>query len=86
MSNKMYCPGCDAYLSSIYQAVVVDGENCPNCGLTPEAIKLVTAAQERHADEVLVKNYTVAVQRAEAAEAKVRELTYKIQQIRAALD
>lgn len=85
MSNKLHCPGCDGYTSSIWQAVMVEGENCPNCGLTPEAIQLVTAAQERNADEKLLKNYTSAVQRAEAAEAKVRDLTRQLDQIRAVL-
>jgi hypothetical protein len=36
MSYKLICPGCDRYLSSIFQAYA-DGRPCPCCGSSLQA-------------------------------------------------
>jgi len=63
MAEKMECPGCRSYSSSINRAVL-NGEPCPNCGLPALIILEVEAVQnlriendlkERHV-EVLIYN------------------------------
>ena len=57
MSEKMTCPGCDSHTSAVLNAYESDGE-CPYCGLSAEAMYMVTKAKERHASDELITKYT----------------------------
>ena len=85
MADKMICPACDAYLSSIAMAFR-DSEPCPNCGLPAEAAVAVLAAQKRGADEALTKKYAEAETRAAEAEAEARRLREKLRRIKRELE
>ena len=85
MSEKMTCPACNARLSSIRMAFL-DGEPCPNCGLSASAALEVIAAIERGADEALTESTAKANQRADVAEAEVRRLRQKFARIKNLLD
>ena len=48
----MTCPGCNAYTSSVL-IKVQEGEPCPYCGLSAEAIMEINGVRRRQADENL---------------------------------
>lgn len=52
MGNRATCPGCDSHTSSVW-AALRDGEPCPYCGLSADAIVAVTAAREGHGSAAL---------------------------------
>lgn len=84
MSNKAHCPGCDSYLSSIYEAFEYGGP-CPNCGLPADAAAAVEAARNRHADEALVQRCIDAEKKLAAAEKELSTLRFRLQRIGDAL-
>jgi len=85
MSNKATCPACGSHTSSIWMAIE-EGTECPNCGLSAEAMLQFEAARRRGADEELVENAAKAEQRAEAAEQEVRQLRRALREIRSLTD
>lgn len=76
----MTCPGCDAHLSSIYQAFE-RGEPCPNCGLPFDVAEQVVAVRNRVADEKLKADLEAALKRAGKAEAELRIARYRLEQV-----
>ena len=56
MSDKMECPGCGSYSSTILGAFE-RGERCPTCGLHPSATREILAARKRAADADLTAKY-----------------------------
>jgi hypothetical protein len=52
VSEKMNCPVCGSYSSSVLRAVE-DGEPCPNCGAPAATILEVNHLRERRSDEQL---------------------------------
>lgn len=85
MSNKLWCPGCDSHTSALWKAVVIDGEDCPYCGLPAEAIKLVEKAQEKNVSDELTDRFVKAELRATTAEAEARDLRALLSQVRGLL-
>jgi Zn-finger nucleic acid-binding protein len=85
MAEKMTCPACNAHLSSVRTAFL-DGDPCPNCGLSAAAALEVIAAIERGADEALTESAAKANQRADVAEAQVRRLQRKVERIKRAVE
>src|SRR5438874_1990250 len=65
MSNKMTCPGCNAYLSSVRMAFE-EGEPCPECGLSASAAIEVEAVRARRGDEKLQEQLAAALIRADS--------------------
>ena len=61
MSDKMLCPGCDAYTSSVLIKVREEGEPCPYCGLSAAAILEITEVREKKADEELKERLAKAL-------------------------
>lgn len=61
MSNKMECPVCKSYSSTIYQAVVIDGGDCPVCGAPGEVIDRIDRLQQKRADDGLKVELTQAL-------------------------
>lgn len=85
MSDKMECPGCKSYTSSVWRAVH-DGEPCPHCGLSADAIELVLAAQQRHGETKLVEDLKEALKRADKAEAEVGKLRAAIWRVQSGVE
>lgn len=85
MSDKMHCPGCGATTSGVHIAVR-EGRPCPNCGLSPEVIEQVNAAQERFGETELTRQWQEAVIRADRAEVEAAFLRAKLEKIRRVLD
>jgi hypothetical protein len=48
VSEKAYCPGCDAYTSSILRAQR-EGEDCPYCELPDETRRTLLKARDKAA-------------------------------------
>lgn len=85
MSDKMECPGCKSYTSSVLRAVR-DGEPCPYCGLTADAIEAVLAASRKHGETKLVEDLREALKRADKAEAQAGRLRAAMWQIQSGLE
>lgn len=85
MSDKMECPGCESYTSSVL-ANFENGEPCPYCELPHEAAAAIIDARRRAADGELTKRYEKAIKRAARAEAEMHELRRTLRDIREALD
>lgn len=73
MSDKMLCPGCDSYTSSVL-AAVSGGRPCPYCGLSAEVVLKVEAVRLTKADEALKAKCEEALKRADEAERAVQML------------
>jgi hypothetical protein len=73
MSDKMQCPGCMSYTSSIRRAVE-DNEPCPSCGLSADAIAEIYGIQRSRADEALKARLQAAIITEDQALAAVREM------------
>lgn len=84
MSEKLLCPGCNTYTSSVLEAWQMD-EPCPKCGLSAEAISEVRGVRRRLADEALKTQCEHALIRADRAETRLRKLELALEYIRAAL-
>lgn len=85
MSDKMTCPACDSYTSSILQAYE-DGSRCPVCGIPAEVTVAVLEARKRNADADLTERYEAAEIRAGRAEAEARKLRRHLDAIKYAVD
>lgn len=89
MSEKMECPGCASYSSSV-QSAFDRGEPCPICGLSHEATaelyeKRSTVRVSRANDEVK-QIAEDALRRAGKAQAEVEMLRRQVAAVREALD
>lgn len=73
MSEKQWCPACDAVTSNVRSAFE-DGRPCPHCGLSAAAAAELVEAKARGAEFALVVDTARAVRRAEEAEAESRRL------------
>ena len=85
MSNKMECPGCNAYTSSVLQAVE-DGDACPSCGLSAEAIVAVHEARKSRADAELKEQLEQEIVRSANYRAEAEKLRRSIAAVRRALN
>lgn len=61
MSNKLECPVCKSYSSTIYQAVMIDGGGCPVCGAPGDVIDRVDRLQQKRGDDELKAELTDAL-------------------------
>lgn len=52
MSDKLECPGCKSYTSSVLRAVG-EGEPCPYCGLSADSLVEILAVREMRANSGL---------------------------------
>jgi hypothetical protein len=73
MSDKMTCPGCQAYSSTVL-ARFRDGQPCKFCGLSAAAAQEIIEIQDRRGDEDLKAKLTEALKRADRAEDQARRL------------
>lgn len=60
MSEKLECPGCGSYSSSVLFAAAA-GSPCPYCGLSAAAVTEVTDLRAARADEGLKQRLAQAV-------------------------
>jgi hypothetical protein len=80
MSDKMECPGCGAYSSSVL-IKVSDDEPCPFCGLSAHAILEISAVRRKKADETLKQQLEKALierDRAVTEAAKLNRVLYSV--------
>ena len=80
MSDKMECPGCGSYTSSVLSKVQ-QGESCPYCGLSADAIGEIHAVRRKKADEDLkdrLEKALVERDRAVAEAAKLGRVLYAV--------
>lgn len=80
MADKMGCPACKAYLSSVCRAYR-DGEDCPECGFPFDAHEAFLAAQARGANSTLNARLVTAESRAAGAERELAVLRSKLGRI-----
>ena len=76
----MECPGCGAYSSSVL-IKVSDGEPCPFCGLSADAILEISSVRRVKADEALrqqLEKVLVERDRAVTEAAKLRNALYNV--------
>lgn len=85
MVDKMTCPGCGAHTSTVL-ARVREGEPCPNCGLSAEAIIEVTQVRQRAADEELKGRLSTALIERDRAVTEAARLRAAAESARDALD
>ena len=85
VSNKAECPGCKAYTSTVWDAWHGERDACGSCGLAGEVIAAVYAARKSSADEALAAKYEGAVVRAGRAEAALRVLHGRLEEVRQAM-
>ena len=80
MSDKMECPGCGSYTSSVL-AKVEQGEPCPYCGLSADAIEEIRGVRRKKADEDLkgrLEKALVERDRAVTEAAKLEQVLYAV--------
>ena len=53
MSNKLECPVCGSYSSTIYHAVILEGGNCPVCNTPGDVIDRIDRLRAKRGDEEL---------------------------------
>lgn len=80
MADKMECPACNAYLSSVCWAYR-NGEDCPECGFPHDAHEAFLAAQARGADATLNERLVLAEKRAAEAERELAVVRSKLSRI-----
>lgn len=85
MSDKMECPGCGSYTSTIRRRFE-DGLPCDLCGLPAEAAMAVLAAQVRGADQTLIERAAAAEKRAAELERENGHLRSQLADIRRVLE
>lgn len=85
MSDKMSCPGCNSYTSSVLTAFK-DDRPCPHCGLSAEATVELLAVREKVANDELKTKLTAALVRADKAERRVYRLEDAVREIRGNLE
>lgn len=85
MSNKMCCPACNSYTSSVLMAYEA-GERCPVCGIPAETTRTVLEARKRNADADLTERFEAAEIRAVRAEEELRKLRRHLDSIKRAVD
>jgi len=85
VSIKRECPACQAYLSSVYDAMEGAAAACSGCGLPGSAIREVYAARKRDADAELTAKLEEALIRAGRAEAEAALLREHLAAIKKAV-
>lgn len=81
MAEKMTCPACNARLSDIRRAFL-DGEPCPNCGLSADAAREIEAIRMKRGDEKLKADLEAALIRAGKAETEAARLRRQLDHLR----
>jgi hypothetical protein len=84
VSNRAYCPACQAETSTILGAFQ-RGEDCPSCGLSAAAAGELLDLQRRGAEWDTVDRAAKAELRAEAAEREAARLRWRLRFIRQAV-
>jgi hypothetical protein len=82
MSEKMSCPACSVYSSSVLGAFVNE-DDCPYCGLPASAALSISNARARGADKMLtdrVAEVEVELAKLERENTKMKRLIETIQE------
>lgn len=80
MSDKMECPGCGAYLSSVL-ADYRNGVRLRCCGLSWEAADQIRVIRSKKADEAVTAAAEAAVKRADLFESELVKARNKLAEI-----
>jgi len=85
MGNKAECPACKAWTSGVRDAMDGVLGSCPHCGLSGAVIGEIYAAREKLADAELTAKYEAVLVRAGKAEAWVRLLRERLDEVEGAM-
>jgi len=85
MGNKTECPACKAWTSGVRDAMDGVRDSCPHCGLPGAVIGEVYAAREALANADLITKYEAVLVRAGKAEAEVRKLRKRLDEVEGAM-
>ena len=84
MSDKMTCPACDSYTSSVRMAFE-SGNDCPHCGLSADAAIQIEQAAKRGADADLIARVAVVEREAADLRKRLRVAEWRLQKAQDAL-
>lgn len=84
MSDKMECPGCGSYTSSVL-AKVSQGEPCPHCGLSASAVNEIHAVYRKRGDDELKERLAKALTELDRVKAEAARLRGQVVGARRAL-
>ncbi|HEU4544068.1 MAG TPA: hypothetical protein VFR23_23260 [Jiangellaceae bacterium] len=84
MADKMVCPACGSYTSSILRAFQ-EGQPCPSCGLSSQAAGEILDVQERRANEQLKAQLETAITERDRAQSEARRLAVHLDRIKRAV-
>jgi hypothetical protein len=85
MGERLECPGCHSETSGVLMAVV-DGEPCPHCGLSADAISEVNEVRRAKADDALRARVAELLVERDRLETTVRQQARALLEIRVALE
>jgi hypothetical protein len=84
VSDKMTCPICDSYTSSVHWAVS-QGEPCPYCGTSAALIEQINELRDRRGDEQLKTELQEALVRLATMTRTCQELRITLDRVREAV-
>ena len=82
MSRKTFCPGCESYTSSLYEAYE-NGWPCEVCGLSNAAWREILLIQAARNDDELSKRFTELRKENDELKRKLEEVNNKMARLRA---
>jgi len=84
VGDKMTCPGCGAHTSNVL-AAVCNGEPCPYCGLSADAIGEISDVRRKRADEELKERLEKALTERDRALSEAAKHRQAVEDARRAL-
>lgn len=85
MSEKMGCPACSAYSSSVWLAYW-DDKPCPHCGLTADVAEQILSIRARKANEELTEKCAALMVELDAAKRSNKALIERLDQVADAME
>jgi hypothetical protein len=84
VSEKMECPGCHAATSSV-RVSVMNGDPCPYCGLSADAVLEINVIRRKQADDELKERLATALAELDRLRAEAARLRGQVASARRAL-
>lgn len=84
VSNKMECPGCGSYASSVLRAYG-NGNPCPECGLSAGATLEIRTIRQARADDALKTKLETAIKERDEAQRELRWAKARLEHLAEAL-
>jgi len=80
MSERMTCPACGSYTSSVLNRYY-EGKPCPECGLSAAAAAEIIHIQQTKADEALKTRLTDTIRERDEATQKLAEAERRLDRL-----